>query len=177
MTYLKKLQIFEKFPQIFQEIVHKFNIIQYYSILSLVTTQKGGPPPAPAGAGARPARARPAELRRLGGAPRARPRSWVDSGSAGDRSNQSNFWWSEFRQISVRIQRNFLRILQEILKFEEFSILSRVFCEIPRKFDKNRCKNQWKLEKNSCFCRKFSKIRKSLLKFCFWPNPCVEAGC
>ena len=35
MTCSEIWQNFEKFPQIFREIVQKFNIIQYYSIVSL----------------------------------------------------------------------------------------------------------------------------------------------
>ena len=44
----RNLQNFEKFPQNFREIVQKFNIIQYYSILSLAELQNRG---ADAGAG------------------------------------------------------------------------------------------------------------------------------
>ena len=39
MTCSAIWQNFEKFPQIFREIVQKFNIIQYYSILSLKVAQ------------------------------------------------------------------------------------------------------------------------------------------
>ena len=42
MTCSEIWQNFEKFPQIFREIVQKFNIIQYYSIVSLIIITAAG---------------------------------------------------------------------------------------------------------------------------------------
>ena len=69
----------------------------------------------------------------------------------------------------------------ENVKFNDFSIHSRIFREIPRNFHQNRSKIRWKLLKNSDFCRKFCKNAKKfdefLLRFSISRGAKVCASC
>ena len=71
--------------------------------------------------------------------------------SVGDRSNNSNLWTTRIRLKSCQNSGNLIGNHQKMLKFQENSTFSKVFCEIPRKFHPNRCKIWWNLLKNSNF--------------------------